>query len=58
MVRLLPFYYDVTCTKFQGGKHALWHAKKPGHERLTGAGNTADNAIKDLQTQINRGTKK
>lgn len=49
----LPFYHDVVCRKLRGGKKALWQASKPGC-KYTGAGNTADNAIKDLQKQIKR----
>ena len=46
-----PFYHTVSCTKVSGGKRSLWQARKPGVE-LIGAGNTADNAIKDLQKMI------
>jgi hypothetical protein len=63
-----PFYRMVTCSKAVGGSHTLWHAKLTEETTvkcwallgipftkacsLTGAGNTADNAIKDLQSQI------
>lgn len=53
MAKAQPFYHDVDCRKILGGKRTLWQARKPGFS-LTGAGNSADNAIKDLQTQINR----
>lgn len=56
MSKAVPFYYSVTCEKVKGGKRPLWHARKEG-VKYTGAGNTADNAIKDLQAQINRAKK-
>jgi hypothetical protein len=54
-----PFYRMVTCSKVVGGTNTLWHARltEPTAEAgwmFTGAGNTADNAIKDLQAQIRR----
>lgn len=52
-----PFYYDVNCSKVRGGKRELWNATKPGID-WTGAGNTANNAIKDLQKQINSASKR
>ncbi len=59
---MMPFYRLVVCHKIAGGKSALWHATL-NHEGickyliippLHGAGNTADNAIKDLKNQINK----
>jgi len=63
-----PFYRMVTCSKVVGGSNVLWHARLTDETTiksmamlgvpyakattLTGAGNTADNAIKDLQAQI------
>ena len=57
-----PFYRQVICTKALGGKHPLWHAHlrtelvEYAVDRLaplcTGAGNTADNAIRDLAVQL------
>lgn len=46
-----PFYVGVVCEKIRGGKNTLWHAHKAGFD-CCGAGNTADNAIKDLAEQI------
>ena len=53
MAKKEPFFKQVTCTKIRGGKHSLLNANI-FLCRFTGAGNTADNAIKDLQKQINR----
>jgi hypothetical protein len=50
-VKPVPFYWHVTCQKVRGGKKPLWQAVK-ACIGFTGAGNTADNAIKDLQRQI------
>lgn len=49
-----PFYVGVNVQKVRGGKRPLWLARK---DRCFyhGAGNTADNAIKDLQKQIREG---
>jgi hypothetical protein len=52
-----PFYTGVVVTKIKGGKNSLWQARKADsffNRHITGAGNTADNAIKDLQDQIRR----
>ena len=55
-----PFYVGVQVTKALGGKKPLWHARKSGvvsasgFSQLCGAGNTAENAIRDLQRQSNR----
>lgn len=49
----VPFYYSVVVTKCHGGKRALWHARKDSYPGVCGAGNTADNAIRDLAKQIN-----
>lgn len=46
---------DLVCNKVRGGRRALWHAKHPTIEGITGAGNTADNAIKDFQKQYRMG---
>ena len=54
----VPFYRNVTCTKVMGGKKPLWNAQTMlavGPRRdIIGAGNTADNAIRDLQRQLGR----
>ena len=42
---------ELLCRKVQGGKRTLWHAKHPDHN-IVGAGNSADNAIKDFQSQL------
>jgi hypothetical protein len=55
-----PFYRKVTCEKVLGGTHALWQAKLKltgetwgtTAQTLTGAGGTAELAIKDLQAQL------
>ena len=52
----VPFYRTVNITKVVGGKRPLFQARKPG-VKWTGAGNTADNAIQDLQAQIRRSGK-
>ena len=68
MNKIVPFYRDVSVTKVIGGKKPLWHARLAGSQRLsdliqvlgararfaTGASNTADGAIADLQKQINK----
>ena len=46
-------YHVVSCQKLHGGKRPLWNAKAP-NVPATGAGNTADNAIRDLQRQARR----
>jgi hypothetical protein len=56
MAKANPFYSNVVCTKFCGGKRALWHAHYKVLPSLSlngvcGAGNTADNAIEDLAKQ-------
>jgi hypothetical protein len=48
---------DLNCRKIQGGKNTLWHAKHPSHN-IVGAGNSADNAIKDFQAQHREGQKR
>lgn len=45
---------EISIRKVVGGKKALWHATHPRADRLVGAGNTADNALKDLQAQFRR----
>ena len=51
-----PFYRNVVCVKAQGGKRSLWHAyERVGNmidSGIIGAGNTADNAIRDLAVQL------
>lgn len=51
-----PFYRRCFCVKGNGGKKPFWNAKMkdniPVFSSLQGAGNTADNAIKDLQKQV------
>lgn len=54
----VPFYRNVICTKARGGKNALWCATKSTLLRddgglVMGVGNTADNAIRDLQRAAN-----
>lgn len=51
MAKSVPFYLTVYCRKARGGKRPLWHARKEGSPFI-GAGNTADNATKDLQAII------
>jgi len=62
-----PFYRKVIVTKCNGGKRTLWHAriselakceKEYAGSHACGAGNTADNAIKDLAEQIRRWNKR
>ena len=52
-----PLYARVLCKKIMGGKRALWHAWQMPDDKevkgshgsvIIGAGNTGDNAIKDL----------
>lgn len=53
MNKKAPFYLGVTCRKVIGGKNPLWHAyMKDTVSIYVGAGNTADNAIRDLQKQL------
>lgn len=48
---------DLVCQKVCGGKKPLWHAYRAGtfnqfpNHMIVGAGNTADNAIRDYQKQ-------
>ncbi len=53
-----PSAKDLLCRKLRGGKHTLWHAFHPTDvspgTKVIGAGNTADNAIKDYQAQWRR----
>ena len=50
-----PKYQQLVCRKVCGGKRPLWQAEfrhKPENiPTIVGAGNTADNAIKDYQRQ-------
>jgi len=52
-----PSATKLLCQKFRGGKNALWHARHPMY-RICGAGNTADNAIRDWQKQFRSLAKK
>lgn len=52
-------FQDLVITKARGGKKALWHARfqslysgVTALHKLTGSGNTADNAIRDWQKQF------
>lgn len=66
MAKQVPFYRTCTCNKVVGGKRPLWHARFTSEAFLgmtrngfsggepVGAGNTADNAIKDLAEQVRR----
>lgn len=54
-----PFYRQVVCIKGQGGKRPMWHAYRtflgwPNSidRSVCGAGNAADNAIRDLAVQL------
>ncbi len=51
-----PFYHSVTCIKTRGGLKPAWQARTSNHIGLglCGKGNSADNAIKDLQRQISK----
>lgn len=59
------FYRQVYVEKIRGGKKPLWRARfkagvfswlaEVGGRNYVGAGNTADNAIKDLQKQFRNG---
>ena len=52
---MIPFYRKVTCNKVIGGKRRpLWQARHENYQNVCGAGNTADNAIKDLAEQVRR----
>jgi hypothetical protein len=47
------FYDNVIINKVLGGKKALWQARHTSSSvHSVGAGNTADNAIKDLARQM------
>lgn len=50
--------HELVCVKFRGGRKPLWHAllsvnynRTVGMNGYVGAGNTADNAIKDYRKQ-------
>lgn len=51
-----PFFRKVVCVKAKGGKRPLWHARLNADNDFVGspcgAGNTADNAIKDLAKEL------
>ena len=49
-----PKAHTINCNKCRGGKKPLWQAHHPDHRGIVGAGNTADNAIKDFQKQLQR----
>lgn len=44
-----PGYSELTIQKVKGGKKPLWQARHRHYAKIVGAGNTADNAIKDWQ---------
>ena len=62
----IPFYHTCTANKVVGGKRTLWQARLTSEAFLgmcrnglsgsepVGAGNTADNAIRDLAEQVRR----
>jgi 3-hydroxyisobutyrate dehydrogenase-like beta-hydroxyacid dehydrogenase len=56
MKTTVPFYRTVNLYKVRGGKKPLWQAHKPGCLWI-GVGNSADNAIADLQKQIRKAGK-
>lgn len=68
MVIMTPTASELVCVKQRGGRITLWHARHAsphspanfnmlnavGACNLVGAGNTADNAIKDYQASFRR----
>jgi hypothetical protein len=47
----MPKYIELVITKCRGGKRSLWNARHPAVPHVVGAGNTADNAIRDWYKQ-------
>ncbi len=53
-----PNYSTLHIQKAKGGKNPLWQARHPHYSKIVGAGNTADNAIKDWQKMFRHLNKK